>query len=79
MQTVVRKWGNSLALRLPQNVAADLRLIEGATVCLFIENEKLIVKPTRKRFRLADLLADMSDNKKHKEVDWGSPKGDEVW
>jgi antitoxin MazE len=79
MQTVVKKWGNSLALRIPQSLAADLRLTEGATVWLSVEDEKLIVKPTRKRFRLADLLADMSEEKKHKEIDWGKPKGEEVW
>ncbi len=32
MQTVVKKWGNSLALRLPQHLVADLRITEGATV-----------------------------------------------
>ncbi len=79
MKTIVRKWGNSLALRLPQSMAADLRLAEGVTVSLSVEDEKLIVRPTRKRYRLADLLAGMNDDKKQEEVDWGKPKADEVW
>jgi antitoxin MazE len=79
MQTVVKKWGNSLALRLPQHLAADLHLTEGATVSLTIEDEALIVKATRKRYRLADLLAQMDDSKKQKEVDWGKTEGEEVW
>lgn len=79
MQTVVKKWGNSLALRLPQAMAADLHLIEGATVTITVEDRSLIVKPTRKRYRLADLLAQLSDKQKHGEVDWGAPQGDEVW
>ena len=79
MQTVVKKWGNSLALRLPQAMAADLHITEGATVTITVEDHSLVIKPTRKRYRLADLLAQMDDKKKHKEVDWGKPEGDEVW
>lgn len=80
MQTVVKKWGNSLALRLPQHMAADLHIMEGATVTLTVEGATLIVKPTRKRYRLADLLAQLDESKKrHKEVDWGEPRGEEVW
>jgi antitoxin MazE len=79
MQTVVKKWGNSLALRLPQHLAADLRILEGATVSLTIEDESLVVRPVRKRYKLADLLAQMDDSKKHKETDWGKPRGGEVW
>jgi antitoxin MazE len=60
-------------------MAADLRLVEGTTVRLTVEGEKLVVRPTRKRFRLADLLAGMTDDKKQKEVDWGEPKGEEAW
>jgi antitoxin MazE len=78
MQTVVRKWGNSLALRLPQRLAADLHLTEGATVTLIVEDSALIVRPARKRFRLADLLA-KEPAKKHAEFDWGEPRGEEEW
>ena len=38
MQTVVKKWGNSLALRLPQTMAADLKLEEGAAVSMTLED-----------------------------------------
>lgn len=79
MQTIVRKWGNSLALRLPQNVAADLNIVEGATVSLVIEDHSLVVKPARKRYRLADLLAQMEPKMQRPESDWGKPEGDEVW
>ena len=79
MQTVVKKWGNSLALRLPQNLAADLRIGEGATVTLTVEDDALIVRPARKRYRLAELLAGMDNGKKQAEADWGKPRGDEVW
>lgn len=79
MQTVVKKWGNSLALRLPQAMAADLHLVEGATVSLTIEDHSLVVKPARKRYRLADLLAQMPAAEKRDETDWGQPVGEEAW
>jgi antitoxin MazE len=79
MQTVVKKWGNSLALRLPQAIAADLQIVEGATVSLSIEDHTLVVKPTRKRYRLADLLAQMDGKTKRGETDWGKPEGEESW
>jgi antitoxin MazE len=79
METVIKRWGNSLALRLPRAMAADLRLVEGATVSLTVEDRALVVKPARKRYRLADLLAPMDDRKKHAETDWGKLEGDEAW
>lgn len=78
MQTTVSKWGNSLALRLPRHIAEGVNLTEGQTVEFEISDASLIVRPTRKRFKLSELLADY---KKHgrDETDWGKPEGDEVW
>jgi len=79
MQSVVRKWGNSLAVRLPQHLAADLHLVDGATVDLSIEDHSLVMRPSRKRFRLSELLAAMPAEARRGEVDWGKPEGEEVW
>lgn len=79
MQTVVRKWGNSLALRLPRQMVADLHLKDGAKVSLSLEEGTLIVKPARRRYRLEELLSGMSEEKRHPETDWGPPRGKEAW
>lgn len=80
MQTVVKKWGNSLALRLPQRLAADLHIQEGATVSLTVEDHALVVKASRKRYRLSELLAQMPQGtRRGGEEDWGKPEGEEVW
>ena len=78
MRTRIAKWGNSLALRLPRKLAEDIRLVEGATVDLRIENDALVVVPARKRDRLADLLAETKPGARHGETDWGAPRGKEV-
>lgn len=79
MQTVVKKWGNSLALRLPQNLAADLNLAEGSTVSMTLEDHALVVRPARKRYRLEDLLDQTPAEAKRGETDWGDAKGGEHW
>jgi antitoxin MazE len=79
MHATIAKWGNSLALRLPRHMAAQARLEEGATVDLYVEDEHLIVAPTRKRYRLADLLAQMEPSMRRGEEGWGEPRGKEVW
>jgi antitoxin MazE len=81
MQTTVAKWGNSLALRLPRHIAESVRLVEGQTVELEIQDDALIVRPARKRFKLAELLAQDAAAKegRHEETDWGAPRGEEVW
>jgi antitoxin MazE len=79
MQTVVKKWGNSLALRLPQSLAAGLRLEDGSTVSLSVEDHALVVRPARKRYRLADLLAQTPPEARRGETDWGDSAGSEAW
>ena len=78
MQTTVSKWGNSLALRLPRHIAEGVNLTEGQAVEFEIADESLIVRPTRKRFKLADLLAGYKRDTAS-ETDWGAPQGDEAW
>ena len=68
-------------MRLPSHVTREARLEEGACVSVEIEEGSIKVTPTRKRFKLADLLAGHASAKETRasEVDWGEPKGDEAW
>ena len=79
MRSEIAKWGNSLALRLPKPVAADAGFSEGTPVELSVQNGKLIVAPARPKYRLADLLAQITPDNRHEEVDWGAPEGTEEW
>lgn len=79
MQTgTIKKWGNSLALRLPRHIAESARLSDGQTVELAIENEAIVVRAARKKFKLSELLADYR-REPESEVDWGKPEGNEAW
>jgi antitoxin MazE len=86
MHGTISKWGNSLALRLPRHVAEQVRLVEGSTVEFEVDDGALKVIPSRKRFKLSELLEGEpkrvhanTDDGASVEVDWGKPHGDESW
>lgn len=43
METIVKKWGNSLGLRLPMNMAKELNITDGSKVELTQKNGKIII------------------------------------
>ena len=79
MRSEIAKWGNGLALRLPKSLAADAGFSAGTPVELSVQTGKLIVALARPKYRLADLLAQITPDNRHDEVDWGAPKGTEEW
>lgn len=80
MQTRVQKWGNSLALRIPRNVAIDLGLTAESRVDLCMREGRLEVTPlTEEQPCLADLLAAVTEDNLHGECDTGEPVGREEW
>lgn len=78
-QLAIAKWGNSLALRLPRHIVQGAGLTEGAPVEVSVQDGALLVTPVRKKYKLAELLALMQEEHRHGEVDWGEPRGQEVW
>ncbi len=57
MNTQVARWGNSLAVRLPRQVADAAGLAEGTTVELEVTDGVIRLVPTRRRYSLDELLA----------------------
>ncbi len=80
MLTHVQKWGNSLALRIPQSIAREIGLSQGSTVEVSLVDGKLVIAPVVKRKRtLERLLAQVTDENIHAEIDPGSAVGRELW
>jgi antitoxin MazE len=80
MVTRIRKWGNSLALRIPKCFALEVGLEQGKPVEVSMEKGKLVIKPVAKpRFSLKDLLAKVSTRNLHREVETGPALGKEIW
>lgn len=80
MRVRVQKWGNSLALRIPKSFAIETALDSGAEVDLTLEDGRLVITPrSEPRYALSDLLAEVTPQNLHAEIDTGSSQGAEVW
>jgi antitoxin MazE len=79
MVATIAKWGNSLAIRIPQNIARELHVAEGNEVDLAVIEGNLLIKPrTRKRYSLNELIEGITPENLHREVDSGVAVGNEV-
>ena len=79
-ETTVSKWGNSLAVRIPRGVAKQAGLSEGDCVALALDaNGAIVLRPTRRRYELAELVSRIKPKNRHRETDWGRPLGEESW
>jgi antitoxin MazE len=78
MQVQVSKWGNSLGLRVPREIAARVGLREGARVEIDARGRTIVVTVDRPVFELAELLEDMTPEAMHEAFDWGEDLGREA-
>lgn len=80
MKVQVQKWGNSLALRIPKSFAIESNIGQGSTVEVSLENGKIIVFPiTEPEFSLDEMLAQITAENLHGEIDTGNSVGKEAW
>ena len=77
--SVIAKWGNSLAIRIPKNIADRVALQEGVAVTVEVADNSIVIKPKQLEYSLDDLLADVTEADFSGEYDWGEPTGEEVW
>ncbi len=78
MNQYVRKWGNSLAVRLPAQLSASLGLRENDSVEVRQEHGGLFIKKIEAE-TLDDLIDRITPDNLHDPVEWGSPVGKEIW
>ena len=80
MQAQVKKWGNSLALRIPKVLAEQLAIGSNTEVEMQVVQGQLIISPLPEpELTLADLLAGITKDNLHDEVTMGTAVGNEVW
>lgn len=80
MQTKIKKWGNSLALRIPKLFALDANLKLNKLVDISIDKGSIIITPIdEKEYSLKKLLEGVTKNNLHEEFDTGAQVGKEIW
>jgi antitoxin MazE len=79
MIAAVGKWGNSLALRIPNVFAREIAVTEGASVDISVANGTLLVRPVDEShvYDLDALLCGITEENRHGEVATGESVGNE--
>jgi antitoxin MazE len=80
MRGVVKKWGNSAAVRIPTAVLEAAQMGLDQPVDVREENGRIVIeKPLRVPYAIDALVAGITEENRHDPVDMGRPVGDEVW
>jgi antitoxin MazE len=77
--TRVHKWGNSLGIRIQKSVADQIDLQEHTEVRITVRDNALIITPLPRKVTLESLLDGVTPENIHAEIDFGAPRGKEVW
>ena len=78
METSIKKWGNSLGIRIPANITKQLGLSNGSKVNLQTVNDKLEITRSRD-LSLDKLVSQIDGNNRHQEIETTESKGNEAW
>ena len=80
MLTKVQKWGNSLALRIPKAFAVDAGLDDNSAVEISLVDGQIVVTPVAAPgWSLEGLLAGVTSDNLHHEIETGDAVGNEAW
>lgn len=75
----IAMWGNCMAVRIPKAQAHETGLTVGSEVVLEKTAQGVLIKPARRRPTLKELVARISAENLHGEIDTGAPVGREIF
>lgn len=79
MRVTVKKWGNSASVRIPSGIMDAAHLGLDDPVDISVEGGRIVIEPIRtNEYDLAQLLAGITSENLHTEVDFGVPVGKEL-
>lgn len=79
MEAVIRKWGNSPALRLPTAALKEAGYHLEQKVELLVSRGRIIIQPSdRVEYDLDALISGINASNAHSEVSFGAPVGKEA-
>lgn len=81
VRVIIRRWGNSAAVRIPASVLAAARLAPDQAVDVREEAGRVVIEPAREEpaYDLGTLLAGVTPENLHPAADTGPPRGREAW
>jgi antitoxin MazE len=78
MEAVIKKWGNSLGIRIPSLIVRELALKDGSFIDINEKGKMIIIKPVKKN-KLSEMLSAINEQNIYKEIETGGPAGKEIW
>ncbi len=78
MEAVVKRWGNSLGIRIPNIIARNKTLNDGVPVEITETEDGILISPKPRRI-LSEMLEQISMENVHDEIETGDVVGNEVW
>ena len=80
MEGVVKKWGNSAAVRIPASVLAAAQVRLDQRVDVREEGGRIVIEALRPaRYDIGTLVAAIKEDSRHAPEATGEPVGKEVW
>ena len=79
MHVTVKKWGNSVSVRIPTTMMAALNIQPESVVDIREESGRIIIKPVRQKYSLDELIAQVTNENRHEVIDFGASVGKEIW
>lgn len=81
MTTTIQKWGNSQGVRIPKILLDSVNWSENEKIVIIVNNGKLVIEKANehKRKTIKELFENYNGDYEPAEIDWGEPKGEEIW
>lgn len=75
---LVKKWGNSPAVRIPAAIMESAHLSLNQAVQVRADHGRVIIEPVAPDYDLEELLAGITPENRHSEAEFGAPQGREI-
>ena len=80
METKVKKWGNSLGVRIPKSFSTQAGITEGSSIEISIDGDKITLVPKHNNeYSIDELISRISEDNLHYEIKTDGPVGNETW
>lgn len=79
MQSILKKWGNSAAVRIPSAIMDEGKLNLDQELDISIKDGVIILEPIKQKdASLASLIDGITDENMHGSTDFGASEGQEI-
>lgn len=65
MTVTINKWGNSLGIRIPKNIAEQANLEAGSELVISLNEKGQLILKAEEKLTLADLCANVTPENRH--------------